>query len=446
MNPQGRIRSSIPLRLSANPTSKVIELLKPNDPVEILEEEGNMLKVISSRLLPPIIGYVLRSSVAFHKPPMSIFPKIDLGNGRQVDSVPQSLLAVEFEAWRKSQGEPPWLEDDKPPYLVGGQIENAFEKYRASWESWFSEIVANNRTPTATMNEWLTIVNGGREMFSIRTERIFQDPTEHSPGLGWVSPKDILHWTGRAVYNDREKYKLWCEVQLTKLDLELRGWYKGALLEEFILPEEYIDPLDPDAGESIFDLSTPLLHIPSDPEIAEAKAAGRNAYQYINIKNANGWNKVNKNLCGQFCVAALCGVDVIPFLKQWSATGLRPKTILEKDYGTVIYDLQKMLEIFNRKNEIFRPEPSVAPATPAYLEKMLRSGKKAILGVGVSHQGKVTFWGRVRHWVVLEDIVRMGNSGWLRVYNPFFNREEVYPYHLLFEYTASTSLGLWVED
>jgi hypothetical protein len=39
----------------------------------------------------------------------------------------------------------------------------------------------------------------------------------------------------------------------------------------------------------------------------------------------------------------------------------------------------------------------------------------------------------------------MGNGGWVRVYNPFFNQEEVYPYRNLFDTSAASNLGLWVD-
>jgi len=448
MTTTGYSRSSVYLRLNASPTSKVIEVLKPNDPVEVLEEAGNTFMVKSTRLLPPIVGYALKSSIVSHRESSVIFPRLDPGNGTQIDPVPPSLPAIEFETWLHEQGEPAWLsENGGAPFPVGEAIRSAFANYQAAWENWFTDLVANNRTSSATMDEWFTILNGGKEMWSFRSERIFQEPTEKSAGLGWVAPKDILRWTGRVRFNDKEpKYKLWYEVKLTKLDREMTGWYKAVLLEEFVLPEKYIDPYNPASTPAVFDFSTPLLRLLTDPEIAEAKALGRRAYQYINVKNAIGWSKINYNLCGQFCVAALCGLDVIPFLKQWYATGPRPKMILEKDYGTVIYDLQQMLQMFNKKSEIFYREASLAPATPGYLERMLRSGKKAIMGVGVSTLGKVAFFGRIRHWIVLEDIARMGSSGWLRVYNPYFNREEYYPYQTLFEITASGTLGLWVED
>ena len=76
---------------------------------------------------------------------------------------------------------------------------------------------------------------------------------------------------------------------------------------------------------------------------------------------------------------------------------------------------------------------------------MLRSGKKAIIGIGLNSKGEASITGTIRHWLVIEDIVRMGNGGWVRVYSSFFNQEEVYPYRNLFDVGISSSLGLWVD-
>ena len=103
------------------------------------------------------------------------------------------------------------------------------------------------------------------------------------------------------------------------------------------------------------------------------------------------------------------------------------------------------LSLYNIKSEIFRPEPSIAPATPAYLEKMLKSGKMAVIGTGITSRGEISMNASIRHWLLLTEVVRMGNGGWVRVYNGYFNREEVYPYRNLFDLGISSSLGLWVD-
>ena len=444
----GRSRSSNNLYVSPDIKSRIIEVLNPNDPVAILEEAGDMLKVASKRLSPLLVGYMPKSAVAQRIPSINIFSPVQLPDGDSLEAVPPALLAIEFESWLKAGGEPTWLfEDGNAPFLVGDKIRSEFEIFHESWREWFDEVISSNRTRTAIMNEWFTVLNGGREMWSFRPERIFQKPSETSAALGWVSPKDILHWKGRVAFTPTEwKYKEWYEVELTKLNRTIKGWYKARLLEEFVLPDPYIEAQDLRGIASLFDMNHPLVRIPADPEIADAIKAKRNAPQYINVLNAIGKNKVNYNLCGQFCVAAVCGVDVIPLLKKWYQTGLaRARAVLENDRGTVIYDLQNMLSLYNIKSELFRPEPSIAPATPQYLEKMFKSGKFGILGTGITPKGEISMNASIRHWIVITDIVRMGNGGWVRIYNGYFNREEVYPYRNLFDVGISSSLGLWVD-
>lgn len=448
METTGRSRSSNNLHVSPDTKSKVIEVLNPNDPVDLIEDLGEMVKVASKRLSPPLIGYMLRSAIAQRIPDLNIFAPIQLDDGTQLDAVPTDLLAVEFESWLQARGEPTWLfEDGNAPFLVGDKIRAEFELFHESWREWFENVLSNNRTHTAKLQEWFTVLNGGRAMWSFRPERIFQKPTEASTGIGWVSPRDIVHWTGNVAYTPTEwKYKDWYEVELTKQGKPIKGWYKAVLLEEFVIPEKYVEANDRASIATLFDMSRPKLRIPADPEIADAVKAKRNAPQYINVQNAIGKSKVSFNLCGQFCVAAVCGVDVIPLLKQWYGTGLsRAKTVLENDRGTVIYDLQNMLSLYNLNSEPFQSEPSIAPITPGYLEKMLNTGKKAIIGVGITSKGEASINGTIRHWLVLEDIIRMGSGGWVRVYNPFFNQEEVYPYRNIFDIGITSSLGLWVE-
>ncbi len=447
MNIKGRSRASTYVHINPETKSRVIEVLRPNDPVEVQGEAGEMFEVESKRLLPPIGGYVPKSSIARRIPKVEVFPKIEMGDGTPLDPAPPDLPAIEFEAWLHTQGEPTWLfEDGNAPFLLGDKMRKAFEGYRNSWKDWYAEVVSNNLLKTATLGDWYTVISGGREMWSFRAERIFKEPTERSTALGWASPTDILHWTGRVRYSEKEwKYKLWYEVELTKLGRMIKGWYKATLLEEFVIPEVFVESNDRTGIAALFDMTTPKVRLPADPEIEEAIIAKRNAPQYINVQRATGRKKINYNLCGQFCVAALCGMDVIPLVQKWYQTSKRGKAVIDGDRGTLIFDLQEMLTLLNVKSETFQPEPSIAPATPGYLEKMLKSGKKAIIGVGLTSKGEAAYNASIRHWLVIEDIVRMGNSGWVRVYNSYFNQEEVYPYQRIFNTGVATGIGLWVD-
>ncbi len=445
--------SSVNLRSEPNLKSHVIEALDPQEHLQILEDAGNMFKVQATRWRPPILGYTLKSAVIQDRTNRPVFPRVDIGNGITIPAVPASVPLSTFLAWLDSGNESPWLPAD---YLgaiqagqrpsVGGLVREAISNRRSDWNAWVEEIKSQARETSANMDEWLVILAGGREMWSIRPERIFAQPSQSSGAPAWVVPKDVVHWTGHVRFNNNEpKYKTWYEVEFTKLDQQFKGWYKASLLEEFVLPTPTTDLAISENKDLVFDLSHPKLRLPTDPEIEEARKAGRTGAQYININGAAGWAKVNHNLCGEFCAAALGASDVIPFLKQWIASYAGAKGILETDVGTSILDLQAMLDVFKKKHEFFRAEASVAPITPSYVRKMLDTGRMAIVGTGITYNGIVKWGSRIRHWVVIEDIIRVENSGWVRLYNPFPNREEVYPFDVVFDPVSRSAVGLWVD-
>ncbi len=445
--------SSINLRGTPDLKSGVIEALNPQEPVQILEDAGNMVKVQATRWTPPILGYVLKSSIIQRQADPQIFPKIDLGNGIAIPAVPASLPLSTFLPWLNSQDESPWLPADYLNAIKSGQqpsvgsvIRQAISNHQADWDAWVSEIKQQGRDAIATMDEWLVILSGGRAMWSFRTERIFAQPSQHAAAPAWVTPQDVLLWTGHIQINNQEpKYKAWFQVKFTKLDREFAGWYKASLLEEFIIPTPDSDLTIPENKAKVFDLSRPQLRLPADPEIDAARKAGLLGAQYININAATGWAKVNHNLCGEFCAAALGASDVIPFLKGWLTSYAGAKAILLNDSGTSILDLKSMLDVFNKKYEFFQAEASVIPLTPAYLRKMLDTGRMAIMGTGVTYNGLLKWSSHIRHWVVIEDFIRVANSGWVRVYNPFSDREEVYPFTVVFDAASGTAMGLWVD-
>ena len=305
-NQTGLTCSSINLRSIPDLKSGVIEALNPQEHVEIIEDAGNMVKVQATRWTPPILGYVLKSSIINRPIDQQIFPKVDLGNGILIPSVPPSVPFATFLSWLGSQSESPWLPAN---YLntinsgmqpsVGSLIRQAISNHQADWDAWVSEINQQGRQTTATMDEWLVILTGGRPMWSFRTERIFAQPSQSAAAPAWVTPTDILLWTGHVQVNNQEpKYKLWYEVKFTKLDREFKGWYKASIMEEFIFPTPDTDLTVPENKDKVFDLTHPLLRMPADPEIDAARKAGLLGAQYININAATGWSKVNHNLCG----------------------------------------------------------------------------------------------------------------------------------------------------
>ncbi|HSO10736.1 MAG TPA: hypothetical protein VLT51_00055, partial [Anaerolineales bacterium] len=110
-----------------------------------------MFAVESKRLLPPINGYIPKSAIAKRIPIVEVFSKIEMNDGAMLDPAPPDLLAIEFEAWLHTQGEPTWLfEDGNAPFLLGDKMRREFEGYRASWKEWFAEVIDNNLLKTAT--------------------------------------------------------------------------------------------------------------------------------------------------------------------------------------------------------------------------------------------------------------------------------------------------------
>lgn len=444
--------SSVNLRGVPDMKSHVIEALNPQEHLQVLDTSGDMWKVQATRWHPPVLGYALRSAVIVGQGNRSVFPTVELKPGLSIAAVPPSVPLSTFLPWLDSGQESPWLPADYLAAIaagqqpsVGRQVRAAISAYRADWDAWVDEIKTQGRLASASLDEWLVIMAGGRMMWTIRTERIFAQPTEHSAAPAWVAPQDVLRWTGHVRFNTAEpKYKLWYEVAFTKLDRQFTGWYKADLLNEFIIPTAATDITNPDNAKSVFDLSRPRLRIPADPEIEAARQAKRIGAQYIEISKAIGSAAIKHNLCGEFCAAALGSIDVIPFLRQWAAACKPAMPILKNDLGTSITDLQTMLDSLGKKYEFFRAEASVAPITPAYLRQMLDTGRMAIVGTGITYNGVVKYGSRIRHWIVIEDVLRVGNSGWVRIYNPFQNREEVYPFDVVFDTSSRSAIGLWV--
>ena len=104
-----------------------------------------------------------------------------------------------------------------------------------------------------------------------------------------------------------------------------------------------------------------------------------------------------------------------------------------------------MLDMFGIKHEYYRAVGSTSPITPNYVRRRLDMGMLGIVFTGVTPYGVVNSRSPIRHWVVVEDILRVGSGGWLRLYNPFTNLEETYLFDEVFDLPARDSIGLWVE-
>ena len=449
----GVTRSSVNLRTAPSLKSSVIEALDPQEDIQVLDDSHALALVQTAQRRPPAKGYILKSAVVQPAANLQIFPNVDLGNNVAIPSVPPSLPLSTFESWLASGDESPWLPADYLDAIRKGQhpsvgeiIRQTVSDHRDQWDAWVAEVQSQHREDTCTLDEWLVVLAGGREMWSFRTERIFTDASQHAAAPAWVSRNDVLHWNGHVRRNDQEpKYKLWYGVEFTKLDRQFSGWYKADLMHEFVIPTPDTDLTIPGNSKKVFDLSRPLVRLPADPEFDAARKAGRIAAQYIDIRRALGYGLVQHNLCGELCVAALAGLDIIPFLTKWIANSRSAKQLLAQDRGTTTLDIQEMLRVVGKSYEFWRAEPSIAPLTPDYLRKGLAGGRMALAATGVTGAGVIRSLSRVRHWVVVEDILPVSNGAWVRLYNPFHDREEVYPLETVFSTFISSSIGWWVE-
>ena len=443
-------RSSVNLLATPDIKADILESLGPDELIEIIEDGENLVKVRSKRWRPQIEGYLPKASLApKEEQPVSLPTITRPGSQQKFSAILPDLKASQFEHWLHSTKAPYWLPSSSLNHIkaLDHSIRDFVNDHRIEWTSWLGELNNQNRLDTAQLQEWLTQLHGGRDMWSIRAERIFDAPSEQALPLGWISSKDILFWNGSVfLNNDEPKYKEWYQVEIVKLEKHLKGWFKAALLEEYVWTESDFSLEDAHHAETVFDLSKPALRLPDDAEIKIAIEEKRQAAQYIDIREVLGWSKIHHNLCGEFCVAALANSNIIPLLKRWKPAYRRTQEILEMDSGTGVQDLQNLLRLHDLQYELFRIEPSVAPITPGYLAKNLNLNRKAIVGVGINSDGKVDISGKIRHWVVVEDIFRVGLSGWVRIYNPFHNREEVYPFHVLFDPKVATGYGIWVES
>lgn len=452
MTSYARLRADIDIREFASFTSQVIERYPTNSLVEILDEDDKWLHIKPIRIDKAVSGYIPRLGLVFPDGgDKAVFPNIELNaDGQGIPSIPPGLTLTEFLTWLDSNDAPPWI-----PAEAWGLVSKATETYiidaikaviqnnLSAWLSWVNEITASNRLDEALMDEWIVHMTGGREIFTARNHYIYQHPDLKSATLGSVLKGQIMHWTGQVRNSTNNAItKSFYEVDFYRLSREMRGWFRSDLIAPYFFPTPENDPEFERNKINVFDLTTPILRHPQDSEFEAAKAAGYTGAQYLNIRNALGKSLVHFSLCGEICISALVGSDVIPLLKTWLESGYwRAKSILENPKeGTGAADLRSILQLFGRVSEMYNSIPMPAQ----FIKERLKRGEFAISGCGITASGRIKAESNIRHWVIVEDVLPVGNSGWVRVYNPFQNQEEVYEYNM-FMASTGTGTGLWIK-
>jgi hypothetical protein len=287
---------------------------------------------------------------------------------------------------------------------------------------------------------------GGTYKWTVKAEFIYDEASRVSHN-GSINTSEIPLATGQTRVNENEPhYKNWSEISILRFNREYRGWFPSDLLDEYIPADETNDPSNPELKDTVFQEPKNLLYTPTDQEIQEAIEAPYRAAQYINVRPVIGRDLIHYHLCGEFCVAAIVHSNVIPALQRWCGVDERARAILENaGEGTYLKELEDMLAIYELAGESLKSDYMI-PISPGRLAKRLNAGECLLVGVGIEtvHGSLVPkVEQKARHWVVVEEVLPVANNGWIRLYNPFNNRDEVYTYDAFME-SMGTGVGLWV--
>jgi hypothetical protein len=356
---------------------------------------------------------------------------------------------MEFLNWLAKSEKPDWISEKIWSDLDYVHQTELLDKMRLAsigvqprWDEWLASLKMNLRLEEAIMDEWIVMMEGGRDVYAIRDHTIYMKPVQDAGCFGWALKGQIMHWNGTVRSSDKDgKRKSYYEVDFYRLSRYMHGWFRADIAAEYLFPTPDLDPAIEGNASKVFDLTKKFFRLPQDQAMADAKQKGYSAAQYIDVFEATKRHLVHFSLCGEFCVAALSGMDVLPLLKAWLDSKFWRAAAILKDpqEGTSTADLQSLLSLVGLKGEIY----TSIPTSPQLIKERLESGQYAIVGCGINSGGKIKANGKIRHWVILEDIIPSGNSGWVRVYNPFNNQEEVYNYSL-FMASAGIGAGLWI--
>ncbi|HWS23301.1 MAG TPA: hypothetical protein VN226_02575 [Anaerolineales bacterium] len=452
MNTTGRTRAEVELRAASSLKSNFVDRLPTDCEVEILENTNRTFKVKPTAIKSGVSGYLPSIAVIQKPESIELFPKIqDPKSNRKFNTVPESLKLSEFLEWANNKKSVlPWLSAHDRASINPTKIEEIIQQIisntlgkKAEWGDWIQAIKANERFGEATMKEWIVMLAGGREMFSIRDHIVYTYPDRADEHQGWILSGQIARWNG-VIKKGKKNGELrnFCEVDFYRINKEMHGFIREELLEDYVYPDPNTDVEIDSNREHVFDLKARRIRLPEDDEIIEAKNKGYTASQYIDVFKATQKHLIHFSLCGEICVAMITNNDIIPLLKNWLDSGFwrAPAILKDPHEGTSVADLQSILEIYDLNGEVY----SSIPTSAAKIKAKLDEGKIAIVGAGINSAGVVLPKGRIRHWVVLTDIIPSGNNGWVRVYNPFHNQEEVYRYD---DFIASSGVGagLWIQ-
>jgi len=349
------------------------------------------------------------------------------------------VCTFEMPDWLRSRMCPPWISHKLWYHLPQEDRDVILDWLLRVWNRWIHELTEEGRSCEADLEEYLILAQGFRPLLVVEkcwwNRGHYADTSISSRRFGYPTYLDRVMWTGASRENEGFT---WYEV----IHNGQLGWMRST---------NFGDRLH-------FDMSEALVAIPQDGEIAEALHQGLSAAQYIDIssiarpededfygeRTAEQCQRYNCNLCGEFCVAALLGeqidFQVLNLLRDWTKEDSGAYYILKHDLGTDFEDLEDMLDLYDVDYQRLDRH-----LTSWQLEYELDSGKMMIAFVTINSCG--VLGGTIYHWVVVEDAKAGGAGGWVRIYNPFGNQEEIYTYEDFLAQWRSTSAGftgLWV--
>ncbi len=464
----GRTRSAASLYETPDLAARPGPVLNKSDvALEILEENGDWIKVREvTQAGHPAEGYLPRSSVAFPSQTIeSLFPTLEAA-GETLPAVPASAKMVDFNDWLNNGGRPAWIPDETWKLLPAARRQEIIDAVRdvkvdhaGELDGWELEVHRHFRRETARMGELDIFRSGGQDMLAVLPGYITLEPGADDLQIERAAAGDVLLWSGLLHQKPGDPGQLWYQVRIFKQDMQTDGWIAADLLDPYSFPTPDLDPSVPENACRAFDLTNPVLRLPDDPAVVNARANALATHwggaQFIDVLPVTGHpiksidGQRHYKLCGEFCCATVAGVNIYDLLNKWMERRSDvADRVLTEHVGTSPYELRGILSMFDITGTTIDSWKSRDQLTPGRLHEMLASGKVAITGVRVGNvkQGRLDPDQPVDHWVVLEDLLPVGTSGWVRLYNPYLNQEEVYPYDTFMTCFWKFPCWTWVDN
>lgn len=423
--------------------SPILYSLAGSTRVEIDDKPGDWVKITPRQMKGFADAFIQRTDLLIPGKLFTASTPVAIGT-HIMQPLPDSVKVAAFAAWLTGPDiRPDWIDqiswntmlpDDQQE--VFNILHNALNSCTDTWNNWFASVKADQRENEADIAEFRCFLAGGRYVFSILETQARKDPQANSIHVGRISVQDILLFTGRIEREPVVQATDWAEISLRKDGVDIQGWVKLSYLDSYIPPTPFTDTTVPGNKDRVFNMTSPVLHLAQDHEIQDNMAA-QHVAQYIHVPPSHF---LHFNLCGEICTAAILALDVIPTLETWlhlipvTAT----KVLNDPKMGTSLLDLKNILRVNNHPaGEITTYDPSISPISAARIRDLTSTGQVILTGCGITSGGKIspvnpaTPNALIPHWIVIVDALPVGTSGWVRVYNPFWNREEVVELNML---------------